>query len=178
MGEDRAAFARVVREHGPAVHAYIARRSGRQLADDLSAEVWLRAWRSRHTYQATWPGPRPWLYGIARNTLRAHWRLRADRPCPPLELTADPWPTINDRLDAERLRPALEAALKTLGDDNREILLLVAWEQLTPGEIAISLGLPPSTVRSRLHRARSQLQNRLDAQLATETTTYCPEARL
>lgn len=82
VGED--VFVVAVREHSAAVHAYLARRAGRQTADDLMAEVWLRAVRSRHNLDPAWDSPRPWLYGIARNTLRAHWRLHA-RPDPPAE---------------------------------------------------------------------------------------------
>lgn len=163
MNGDRAEFAGLVHEHGQAVYAYLARRAGRQVADDLLTDVWLRAWRSRRSYNPQWPSPRPWLYGIARNSLRAHWRLLADQPRPPLEADSNPWPDIDDRLEAARLRPALEAALERLGDENREVLLLVAWEQLTPAEVAIALDVPPSTVRSRLHRARSIVQQQLDS---------------
>jgi RNA polymerase sigma-70 factor (ECF subfamily) len=152
----------LVREHGQAVHAYLARRAGRGVADELLTEVWLRAWRSRGSYDIGWADPRPWLYGIARNVLRAHWRMRADRLEGPFHLAEDPWPAVDDRLDAGHLRLALSAALAALGEDYREVVLLVAWEQLTPAEVAMALGLPPSTVRSRLHRARLILQRSID----------------
>ncbi|MGH9089699.1 MAG: RNA polymerase sigma factor [Acidimicrobiales bacterium] len=173
MAGDRASFAIVVHEHGRAVHAYLARRAGRQVADDLLTEVWLRAWRSRGSYEIGWAGPRPWLYGIARNVLRAHWRGRADRTGPVLQLAEDPWPAVDDRLDAGRLRHALAAALAALGEEHREALLLVAWEQLTPTEVAAALGLPPSTVRSRLHRARRLLQRAVDTSVDRSGPT-CP----
>ncbi len=69
---------------------------------------------------------------------------------------------MDDRLDAGQLRQTLAAALASLSEDYREALLLVAWEQLTPAEVAQALGLPPSTVRSRLHRARLILQRAFD----------------
>jgi DNA-directed RNA polymerase specialized sigma24 family protein len=50
-------FAVAVREHSPAVHAYLARRAGRQTADELLAEVWLRAFRSRHNLDPAWNSP-------------------------------------------------------------------------------------------------------------------------
>ena len=162
MAGDRESFAVLVREHGQAVHAYLARRAGRGVADELLTEVWLRAWRSRGSYDIGWADPRPWLYGIARNVLRAHWRMRADRLEGPFHLAEDPWPAVDDRLDAGHLRLALSAALAALGEDYREVVLLVAWEQLTPAEVAMALGLPPSTVRSRLHRARLILQRSID----------------
>lgn len=173
MAGDRESFAVLVREHGQAVHAYLARRAGRGVADELLTEVWLRAWRSRGSYDVCWAGPRPWLYGIARNVLRAHWRVRVDRPGGPFRLAEDPWPAVDDRLDAVRLRLALTAALAALGDDYREVVLLVAWEQLTPAEVALALGLPASTVRSRLHRARLILQRSIDtSDLTNPYSTY------
>jgi RNA polymerase sigma-70 factor (ECF subfamily) len=173
MAGNRDSFAVLVREHGQAVHAYLARRAGRGVADELLTEVWLRAWRSRGSYDVGWAGPRPWLYGIARNVLRAHWRVRVDRPEWPFRLAEDPWPAVDDRLDAVRLRLALTAALAELGEDYREVVLLVAWEQLTPGEVALALGMPASTVRSRLHRARLILQRSIDtSDLPNPCSTY------
>ena len=64
------AFAILVRRHGQAVHGYLARRTDRQSVDDLFGEVWLRAFRSRHNFDQQWSNARPWLYGIANNTLR------------------------------------------------------------------------------------------------------------
>jgi len=175
MPGTRESFALVVYEHGQAVHAYLARRAGRQVADDLLTEVWLRAWRSRGSYDPSWGGPRPWLYGIARNVLRVHWRLRTDRPAPPVRLAEDPWPAVDERVDAVRLRQALGGALAELSEEHREVLLLVAWEQLTPAEVAVSLGIPPGTVRSRLHRARHVLQRFVDASdLATSDSDPLP----
>jgi RNA polymerase sigma factor (sigma-70 family) len=164
-GWDRVGFAVLVREHGPAVHGYLARRGGRQVADDLFSDVWLRAWRSRDSYDPRAGGVLPWLIGIARNSLRAHFRLRVDNLGQQFELHCDPWPEADDRLDATRVALALQHALEALGEDYREILLLVAWEQLSPAEIARALHLHPGTVRSRLHRARSTLRQYLQDEL-------------
>lgn len=150
-------FVLVFDRHGSAVHAYLARRSGYQSAEDLSAEVWLRAFRSRHSYDMAWSDARPWLYGIARNTLRSYWRLRSPVRTVPTEPAHDPWPNVDDRLDAVSQRSNLRAALAQLPAADREVLLLVAWEQLTAAEIAIALEVPAGTVRWRLHRARRML---------------------
>lgn len=158
------AFARLVREHGPAVHAYLARRAGRQVADDLFGEVWLRAWRSRATFDPGTGGVLPWLYGIARNSLRTHFHLRAQSFGHHFELFCDPWVDTDDRLDATRVAGALERALGSLSEEYREILLLVAWEQLSPAEIAQSLQMHPGTVRTRLHRARRAVREYLQAE--------------
>lgn len=147
------------------MHAYLARRAGRQVADDLISEVWLRAWRSRDSFDPRLGGVLPWAIGVARNTLRAYFRLRAPDWDQPFELHCDPWSGVDDRLDALRLGVALERALGSLGDEQREILLLVAWEQFTPAEIAQSLQMPQGTVRSHLYRARRVLRERLEAEL-------------
>jgi RNA polymerase sigma-70 factor (ECF subfamily) len=140
------------------VHAYLSRRAGRQVADDLFGEVWLRAFGARDTYDHRSPDPRPWLYGIARNMLRAHWRRQRRSEPMPASVTADPWDDADVRLDAGTRAPELRRALALLTPDEREVMLLVAWERLTPAEVAAALGLPQGTVRSRLHRARQLLR--------------------
>lgn len=168
-------FVAVVREHSAAVHAYLNRRARRSVADDLLAEVWLRAFSSRHNFDPAWNSPRPWLYGIARNTLRAHWRLQAARSDLPAEPGDDPWSQVDERLDAERLVPQLAAAMAQLNADDREILLLVAWEQLTPAEVAVALAIPQGTARSRLHRARHLLQDNLDTAFPAQPDSQSAE---
>lgn len=154
------AFVEVVRRHETAVHGYLARRAGPQAAADLLGEVWLRAFGGRAGYDPAHAGARPWLYGIARNVLRAHWRAQgterpADRP-------ADPWDDVIDRLDAAARAAPLAAALRALPPAEREVLLLVAWEDLTPAQAAAVLGVPQGTARSRLHRARAALRLALE----------------
>lgn len=158
-------FVHVFDRHGAAVHAFLARRIGRHAADDLLAEVWVQALRSVERYDARGPDARPWLYGIARNMLRTHWRARSRSEMPlgrtdPLDL--DPWGDVDAQLDAARRSPALRVALAALPVEDREVLLLVAWEELTPGEVAVALGVPAGTVRWRLHRARASLRRQLD----------------
>jgi RNA polymerase sigma factor (sigma-70 family) len=152
------AFVEVVRRHEAAVHAFLARRAGRQAADDLLGEVWLRAFSGRGGYDPARAGVRPWLYGIARNVLRAHWRARPDPVHVAGPQSADPWDEVVDRLDSAAQVQTLVSALRALPVMERDALLLVAWEQLTPAEVAVVLGVPQGTVRSRLHRARSALR--------------------
>ncbi len=152
------AFVQVVHRHEAAVHAFLARRAGRQAADDLLGDVWVRAFAARGGYDPGRADARPWLYGIARNVLRAHWRTRPGRGGAPAEVPADPWDDVVDRLDSAVQVRALVAALRALPVPERDVLLLVAWEQLTPAEAAEVLGVPQGTVRSRLHRARAALR--------------------
>ena len=158
------AFVEVVRRHETAVHGFLARRAGPQFAADLLGEVWLRAFAGRGGYDPAHPDARPWLYGIARNVLRAHWRARraSGDPVTAPEAACDPWEAVVDRLDAAARVGTLVAALRALPPAEREVLLLVAWEQLTPAQAAAVLGVPQGTARSRLHRARAALRLSLE----------------
>ena len=154
------AFVEVVRRHEVAVHGFLARRAGRRAADDLLGEVWARAFAGRAGFDPAHPDARPWLYGIARNVLRAHWRaVRSADPLPGRR-AEDPWDDVIDRLDsaAAARAPELAGAIRALPAEEREVLLLVAWEQLTPAQAAAALGIPQGTARSRLHRARAALR--------------------
>jgi RNA polymerase sigma factor (sigma-70 family) len=152
------AFVEVVQRHEVAVHGFLARRAGHQVADDLLGEVWVRAFAARGGYDPGYDDALPWLYGIARNVLRAHWRTRRDTDHPAAETAVDPWDDVVDRLDSAARAQVLVPALRALPAAERDVLLLVAWEQLTPAEAASVLGVPPGTARSRLHRARAALR--------------------
>ena len=152
------AFVEVVQRHEVAVHRFLARRAGYQAAGDLLGEVWVRAFAARGGYDPGHADARPWLYGIARNVLRAYWRTGRDAGSAATEEAVDPWDDVVDRLDSAARAQALGTALRALPAAEREVLLLVAWEQLTPAEAAVALGIPQGTVRSRLHRARTALR--------------------
>jgi RNA polymerase sigma-70 factor, ECF subfamily len=146
------------------LHRFIARRLGSSTADDLTAETFAIAYRRWQDLDPSRPA-RAWLYGIASNLIRHHWRkerrmLRAyaRRGVDPVLAEED---ISLDRLDAQEVRPALAAALSELRHDEREVLLLHAWAELNDAEIAQSLALPPGTVKSRLSRAREHMRNRL-----------------
>jgi RNA polymerase sigma factor (sigma-70 family) len=152
------AFVEVVRRHETAVHSFVARRSGSQAADDLLGEVWVRAFAGRNGYDLAHDDARPWLYGIARNVLRAHWGTARHASHSAVEGVVDPWDEVVDRLDSAARTRELADAQRALPPGEREVLLLVAWEELTPAQAAVALGVPQGTVRSRLHRARIALR--------------------
>jgi RNA polymerase sigma factor (sigma-70 family) len=162
---DAKAFGELFWRHNGAVHGYLARRAGRDVADDLVAEVWLRAFRGRGKFDLHYADARPWLYGIARNVLSSHWRLLSKVPPVVPAAISDPWPELEEHLDEIEQRAALLKALDTLTNEEREVLLLVAWEQLSAAAIALMLDVPASTVRNRLHRARRCMRSGLEAQL-------------
>lgn len=154
--------------HAAAVRAYALRRTGAAYADDVCAEVWLIAWRRMDRVPED---ALPWLLGVARRVLanqrRGHRRLAAlrDRIARdhPAEAAA---PTIpGDR--------PLAAALGRLRPSDREALLLVAWDELTPGQAVAALGLRPGTFAVRLHRARGRLAEELARESLSTSLRHC-----
>ncbi len=151
-------FADVFDRHFDVIHRYLARRVGRQLADDLAAETFLQAFKARARYDPAHGDARPWLYGIAANLLRHHYREERRRLMAYARTGVDPLADdlgdADSRADAQALGPRLALALASLPARDREPLLLLAWGQLSYEEIARALRVPVGTVRSRLHRAR------------------------
>ena len=168
---DPHAFEDLVTSLGPRVHGYLARRAP-QHADDLLSEVWLAAFQGRHRYDAARAEVAAWVFGIARNVLLAHLRhrRRVGTGGTLAESQVDDWEAVDRRLDAAGHAPALRRALAALPPEEREVLLLVAWEQLTPSEAAAALGIPAGTARSRLHRARTRITDAWSTSPALSTT--------
>jgi RNA polymerase sigma-70 factor (ECF subfamily) len=124
-------------------------------AADVVAETFLVAWR-RLDDVPLGAEARPWLFGVARRVLANHYRgerrrsALADRLRDSLHQGVPPH---------EVVEPSpVEVALGRLGDEDRELLRLLAWEELARDEIAVAMGLTRGAVRVRLHRARSRLR--------------------
>jgi len=129
---------------------------GRDEAGDAAAEVFTVAWRRLGRVPAE-PETLPWLYGVARRVVanqersaRRRLRLEAKATAPP-ETIEPPGPTGVD----------VEAAFLRLGQADREVLRLAAWEELQPAEIAAVLGCSANAAAVRLHRARQRLAGQL-----------------
>jgi RNA polymerase sigma factor (sigma-70 family) len=164
---DVGAFGAIFDRHAGAVHAFLGRRVDRRAADDLLAEVFLIALGARFRAHPHESGSAlPWLYGIARNVIRTHLRSR-DRPLMSAQDDHVDWDAVDARVDAEALAPALRRAMEGLTGLERDILLLVSWEQLTITEAAAVLGISATAARSRLHRARARAAAALAAMSST-----------
>ena len=166
-------FAAVFDRHAAHIHRYLARRVGREVADDLVAETFLVAFGKRGRYDGGYRDARPWLYGIATNLVGQHRREEVRRWRRARDLAAGPFDEsgrVLGDLTARSIRPLLTEVLAELPGRDRDVLLLIACEDLTYEEVARALCIPVGTVRSRLHRARAQLRHRL---MGTEAaTTY------
>jgi RNA polymerase sigma factor (sigma-70 family) len=151
-------------EEFASLHRYLARRVGGSAADELAAETFAVAFRSWDRLDRERP-VRPWLYGIAANLMRHHWRKERRMLRAYARSGVDPVFAEDDeaveRTDAGAQHRELAAALAGLRRDEREILLLHAWAELTDAEIAAALDVPVGTVKSRLSRTREKLRNQL-----------------
>ena len=154
-------FSVLYEEHLASVARYVARRLNGPDAADVVADTFLVAWRRLDEVPEP-PKTLPWLYGVARHNLANH--RRGDRRRQALgERLRNEWATqsrlVADEDEARGTR--LAAALDGVRPADRELLLLHAWEELTPAEIAVVVDLEPAVVRNRLSRARKRFRAHL-----------------
>lgn len=134
------------------VRRFLARRTDAATAEDVLAETLLVCWRRA----AELPDePLPWVYAVARNCLLNAERSVRRQERVAARLAAEPAPA--DPPDD----PALHEALAALRPEESELLRLWAWEQLTPAEIAVVLGISPNAASTRLLRAKKKLSDLL-----------------
>jgi RNA polymerase sigma-70 factor (ECF subfamily) len=154
MDRRETAFSKVYEQHYGAIHAYATRRVGVEAADEVAAETFLIAWRRFDHIPAM---PLPWLYGVARNVVLRHHgashRETLARQAVERERPAHAPDDVDD--------PALWDAWSRLRPADREVLALVAWEELTVAEAARVLGCPAARFSVRLFRARRRLERLL-----------------
>ncbi|MBF8190339.1 RNA polymerase sigma factor [Nonomuraea sp. K274] len=148
------------------VWAYVVSRAGRQVADEVVSETFAIAWRRLDDVPDS---ALPWLLGVARNVLRDNVRAEVRRETLAAELRA--W-TEGDVADQVTERMGVLRALAALPEDDREILILVAWHGLSPKEAARVIGCSSAAYRVRLHRARKRL-----AQAMEPTEAALPHVR-
>jgi RNA polymerase sigma factor (sigma-70 family) len=156
-------FGVVFDRHFAEIHGYVARRLGRDAADDVAAETFLTAFRSRRRFDASRGTVRAWLYGIVTNHMSAYHRqeVRAYRTLALAGIQgveeghAD---RVAERVDAGVAGRELAGALAELPRGDREVLLLVALGGLSHADVAVALGIPYGTVGSRLNRVRKKLR--------------------
>jgi RNA polymerase sigma factor (sigma-70 family) len=152
-------------DHVDTIYAYLSRRLGSESAQDAASEVFRLALEHERSFDPSRGTPLAWLYGIAGNVVRRHWRtekrhlarVAALRPFAE-DHAHDGTAAVDDRLDSVSRHAAVMDAVAALPDADRELLVLFAWENQSYRQIASVLSVPVGTVRSRLHRIRRDLQ--------------------
>ncbi len=161
MDSDKERFEQVFRDTARTVLSFVLTRTGPEEAKDVVAQTFLVAWRRI----ADLPDePLPWLIGVARRTVAD--KRRADHRREALwDRMSSKYPqTVVDADVVEQLhlRGSIGDALQALSPDDRDILVLVAWEGFTVEQLAEALGCSKPTASVRLHRARRRFAALLD----------------
>jgi RNA polymerase sigma-70 factor (ECF subfamily) len=159
-------FEQLYEEQLRRVYAFLARRVGPTLAEDLAAQTFYEAWVGRSRYDPRRGGAVGWLFGIATNLLRRHRRREDSQLRAFARVGVDPIDQLDESSIVDRLMvhagwQHVAAALADLSPIDRDILTLAGWARLSYDEIADALDLPMGTVKSRLSRARRHLARRL-----------------
>src|SRR5687767_4440472 len=169
---ESAAFDELVSRWDRRIHGAIYRVVGPdEDARDLCQEAFLKAYRGLGTFkrEARFSS---WLYQIALNVCRDRLRRRRGKTAVSLDeveegragglRTLSPSPL--DLVEARDLRHLVEDAMATLSVEEREVVILKEYQDLTFPEIAEALDVPLSTVKTRLYRGLAQLRHQLERQ--------------
>ncbi len=181
MAGDEDAFAYLYRQKHPAIYRFALHMSGSAaVADDVTQEVFMTLIREQTKFDPARGTLGGFLFGIARNHLRKRWEQ--DRRLVSFDGEADEFEEFASGMAVSgngggRLRPApvtshdeftsletigrVRQAVSTLPENYREVVILCEFEEMSYEEAAAALGCPVGTVRSRLHRARAILLEKL-----------------
>lgn len=151
-------------EHRSVVYRYVRFRvATREVAEDVTSEVFLKALRSFHRYDPSRAAPRTWLLRIARNAVTDHLRSLKRRGSLHVSLDRVPdlvadIPSQDERVMREERIQTLLNGTRNLRKSDQEILSLRYGAGLENGEIAEALGISTNAVAVRLHRALKRLR--------------------
>ena len=162
---DSQRFAAVVDRHFAEIFRYLARRVGRENAEDLGAETFIVAFSARNRYDPSRANALPWLYEIATNLIRRHRRTEVRMlmayatAASQLDPDDDSSEGLVARLDHAASLARVASAFADLEPDQRDALYLVAIVGLGYAEVSEALDIPVGTVHSRVARARTNLRD-------------------
>ncbi|MFE9691616.1 RNA polymerase sigma factor [Micromonospora sp. NPDC005806] len=173
--QDAEEFGVLYDRYAAQLYRYAYRRVGPELAEDVVADTFLAAFRRRSSYDLARTDARPWFFGILTREIARHRRSEEARwRAVGRAGTDDVAEGFADRIvasvTARSTRRPLAEALRRLSPGDRDVLLLVAWGDLSYEEVAETLHIKIGTVRSRLHRARRKLRAALGDSNPTDIT--------
>ncbi|MGN9907572.1 RNA polymerase sigma factor [Phytohabitans sp. LJ34] len=167
-------FAQLYDRYAAQLYRYAYQRVGPQHAEDVVADTFVAAFQARHSYDQDRVEARPWLFGILTRKMARHHRSEKARLGAHARAAPEATPDFADRVAARVAAGAvaaeLAAALAGLPRRNRDVLLLIAWADLSYEEAAAALDIPVGTVRSRLHRAKKRVRAALSGADPTALT--------
>ena len=158
------------RDHREAVYRFVRFRvATREIAEDITSEVFLKALRSLRSYDSRLSAPRTWLFRIARNAVTDHLRAlrRHGSRHVSIERVPDPAsraPSQEDRMLEDERKRLLMTSMATLRQADQEILSLRYGADLGNREIAEALGITANAVAVRIHRALERLRTAVATQ--------------
>lgn len=172
---DPAAFGPIFSRHGEAVYRYLSRRAEGSAVDDLHAETFVTAFRSRFAYDLAYPDARPWLFGIATHVVHHHRRPAGRRlamvaqvaqRAPAEQDTLDPAADVATRSELGHQLVHLRAVLPQVEEIYLDVLMLFTGPQLSNEEIARSLSHLHAAMRGEADDAGAPVSAASDANTA------------
>ncbi|GLK02925.1 siderophore-interacting protein [Microbacterium keratanolyticum] len=165
---DDAAFAEIFDRHGDRVYRHARRLVAQQAdAEDVTAMVFLEAWRSRTRVRVVDGSPLAWLLVTATNLSRnlERGRIRHERALRQLRIedAPDHAEHVAEEQGVTSRRAPVQSSFGQLSRRDQEILMLCVIEELPPREVAVLMRVPAGTVRTRLSRAKKRLREALEA---------------
>jgi RNA polymerase sigma-70 factor (ECF subfamily) len=161
-----ALFRQLVQDHRTRLYRFIVKNIGHGTdAEDLAQQAFVEAAKAYETFRGA-SELSTWLYGIAMNLVRnylsrAPHRRYTFETDDALDDTHSDRPDPSEQLEQSQAVRLLQREIDGLPTEMREVLLLVALEELSYEEAAVMLAIPVGTVRSRVSRARSTLRKRM-----------------
>jgi RNA polymerase sigma factor (sigma-70 family) len=159
---DEAAVRLVYERYGALVHTFCRRTVGPTVADDVTQEVFLTAWRMRDRFDPQRGSLAGWLIGITRNKLLEQLRRRQLHLIDDARTPELPAKTAPDDVAALGERMLLAAALETLPERTRSVITMAYCDDLTHQEISERTSLPLGTVKSDVRRGLARLRRELE----------------
>ncbi len=161
-----AALRAVYDAHGGELYRFARRSLGDAgLAEEAVQEAFVRAWRASASYDPARASQRTWLFAILRNVVIDLVRARRSRPpVVPAEDERGGDGVADDGIDRMLTVWEVEAALAELGDDHRRALVEVHWRGRPYADVALELGVPEGTVKSRVYYGLRAMREALEAQ--------------
>jgi len=158
--DDERQFMTVYNHHFRAVLRYALARVSPEQAKDVAAETFLIAWRRLNELPAE---PAAWLFGVARKVIAGQLRTDARQGAlkSRLALISGPLGEPADPAEQATERDVARLALARLPEQDREVLMMAAWDGFAPDVAAEVLGISKAAYLTRLHRARQRLTTEL-----------------